>query len=302
MFVQENLLIRLIVPILFLSFIANGQNPKLKVFISVDMEGIAGVVTQDQLLPGGFEYERFRRFMTDETLAAVDAAQQAGATDIVVGDGHGNGENLLIELFPKSVRLIRSWPRHLGMMAGIDSSFDAVIFIGYHASTNNMEGVRAHTFSSARLTRVALNGKTVTEGAFNAAIAGHFGVPVVMISGDNAATAEIMSLIGNVEHVETKKSLGFHAADTLTPQASCDLIRQKVSAALARRKDFHPYVVAPPVTLEVSFKSYLPPQILGYLRDVRLVDSHTIRYVGKDITDAADFIEFITNYNINLEP
>src|SRR5689334_17514079 len=114
-----------------------------KIYISVDMEGVAGVVTNDQLGPGSFEYERFREFMTAETVAAVNAAKSAGAAEIVVSDSHGNGENLLIEKFPAGVRIVRSWPRHLGMMAGIDNTFDAAIFIGYHASTNNLRGVRA---------------------------------------------------------------------------------------------------------------------------------------------------------------
>jgi D-amino peptidase len=119
---------------------------KLKVYISVDMEGVAGVVTPDQLGPGGFEYERFRHFMTDETLAAVRAAKEAGAGEIVVSDSHGNGENLLIEEFPKDVRIVRAWPRHGGMMAGLDSSFSAAMFIGYHASTTNPNGVRYISF------------------------------------------------------------------------------------------------------------------------------------------------------------
>src|ERR1700743_2775890 len=101
-----------------------------KIYISVDVEGIAGVVSWDQLAPGGFEYERFRRFMTDETLAAVHAAQRAGAAEIVVSDSHGNGENLLIDAFPNDVRIVRSWPRHGLMAAGLDSRFQAVVLIG----------------------------------------------------------------------------------------------------------------------------------------------------------------------------
>jgi len=275
---------------------------KKKVYISVDMEGVAGVVTNDQLGPGSFEYERFREFMTNETLAAVNAAKGAGATEIVVSDSHGNGENLLIDKFPPDVRVVRSWPRRLGMMAGIDNSFDAAIFIGYHASTNNMQGVRAHTFSSGRLTRVALNGTVVTEGAFNAAVAGHFGVPVVMMSGDDAAIAEVRSLVGNIEGAETKKSLGFHSALTITPDASCRLISEKVKAALARVHDFKPYVVSPPVTLDVSFKSYLPSEVLSYLRIIERTDSHSIRFHARDVLEAVDFIEFVTNYNVALEP
>ena len=142
---------------------AHAQARKLKVHISVDMEGIAGVVSPEQLGPPGFEYGRFREFMTREALAAVQAAKAAGATEIVVADSHGNGQNLLIEQFPPDVKVIRSWPRRLGMMAGVDGAVDAAIFIGYHAGTNNSTGVRAHTFSSATLTRVAINGVNVTE-------------------------------------------------------------------------------------------------------------------------------------------
>ena len=274
----------------------------LKVYISADMEGVAGSVTADQLGPTGFEYARFREFMTREVLAAVQAAKEAGATEIVVSDSHGNGENLLIELFPKDVRIVRSFPRKLAMMAGIDKTFDAVMFVGYHASTNNPNGVRAHTFSSASLTRVTLNGLDVTEGAFNAAIAGHFGVPVVMIAGDDAAIAEVRKLVGNIEGAETKKTLGFHSANTLTPQAAQDLIFQRAKAALARLKDFKPYTVTTPVTMEVSFKHYRPVELLGYLPIVERVNSHSIRYRGKDMLEISDFVQFVTSYNISLEP
>src|SRR5918995_6588808 len=225
---------------------ASAQSRKLKVHISVDMEGVGGVVTGEQLGPAGFEYGRFREFMTREALAAVEAAKAAGATEVVVADSHGNGQNLLIEQFPADVKVIRSWPRRLGMVAGINDNIDAAIFIGYHAGTNNMTGVRAHTFSSANLTRVALNGTNVTEGSWNAAIAGQFDVPVVMMSGDDAAIAEVRKSIGNIEAAETKRSLGFHSALSITPQASYELIRQRVRAALGRLQEFKPYKVQSP--------------------------------------------------------
>jgi D-amino peptidase len=275
---------------------------KLKVYISVDMEGVAGVVTADQLGPGSFEYERFRHFMTDETMAAVRAAKEAGAGEIVISDSHGNGENLLIEDFPKDVRIVRAWPRHGGMMAGLDSSFAAAIFIGYHASTTNPNGVRAHTFSSAHYARVALNGDAVTEGAYNAAYAGAKGVPVIFASGDDAAVAELKSRLGNIETVETKKALSFHAAETLTPAASCEKITAGVAAAFARLRDFKPYVIKTPVTLEITFKNYMPSEVLAYLRIVQRVDSHTIRFVGKDMDEVDDFEQFISTYNADLTP
>src|SRR5262245_18807335 len=166
---------------------AQAQQKKLKLFISVDMEGIAAVGTGDQLEPEGFEYERFREFMTAEAMAAIDAAKESGATEIVVADSHGNGESLLIDRFPADVRIVRSWPRELGMMAGIDSTFGAAVFVGYHASTTNPRGVRAHTISSANYAAVLLNGVEMPEAGINAAIAGYFGVPIVAISGDDAA-------------------------------------------------------------------------------------------------------------------
>jgi D-amino peptidase len=275
---------------------------KLKIYISVDMEGVAGVVTADQLIPAGFEYERFRHFMTNETLAAVRAAKESGATEIVVSDSHGNGENLLIEEFPKDVRIIRSWPRHGGMMAGLDQSFDAALFVGYHASTTNVRGVRAHTFSSAHLTRVALNGNAVTEGEFNASFAGALGVPVIFASGDDAAVEELKSRLGKMETVETKKSLSFHSAETLTPEASCDRIASGVRAALNRLRDFRPYVIKIPVTLEITFKNYMPAEMISYLRAVQRVDSHTIRFVGKDMAEVSDFVDVVDGYSPDLAP
>lgn len=279
-----------------------STSKKLRVYISVDMEGVAGVVTADQLGPAGFEYERFRHFMTKEALAAVEAAKESGATEILVSDSHGNGENLLIDQFPKDVRIVRAWPRHGGMMAGLDRTFDAVLFIGYHASTTNPRGVRAHTFSSAHLARVTLNGHAVTEGEFNAAYAGALGVPVVFASGDDAAIQELKSRLGILETAETKKSLGFHSAETLTPESSCENIAAGVKGALGHRLQFKPYVVTTPITLELTFKNYMPAEVLSYLRIVERVDSHTIRFVGKDMAEVGDFVEFVDNYNSDLTP
>lgn len=282
--------------------VAHAQPAKLKVHISVDMEGVAGVVTGEQLGPTGFEYARFREFMTREALAAVEAAKAGGATEIIVADSHGNGQNLLIEQFPPDVRVIRSWPRRLGMMAGVDDGVDAAIFIGYHASTNNPEGVRAHTFSSATLTRVALNGTPVTEGSWNAAIAGQFDVPVVLIAGDDAAIAEVRKAIGPIEAAETKRHLGFHSASTLTPQAASDLIRQRVGAALARLHEFKPHRVPGPVTVDVTFKNYTAAEALAYLPIFERTDSHSIRFQARDMTQASMIMNFIGQYRPDLQP
>jgi D-amino peptidase len=274
----------------------------LKVYISADMEGVVGAVTGDQLGPSGFEYGRFRQIMTNEVNAAIEAARAMGATEILVSDSHGNGENLLIEELPADIQLVRSWPRPLMMMEGIDESFDAAILIGYHASTTNTQGVRAHTISSASLTAVRLNGVEMMEASINAAIAGDFGVPVVMISGDDATVEEARRIIGDVEGAVVKWSYGFHSARTIMPEASYALIDERVRAALGRLDDFEPYRMEGPIELEISFKNYMPAELMAYLPNVERVDAHTIRFTGRDMTEISKFIEFTTSYSVGVTP
>ncbi|HJU65150.1 MAG TPA: M55 family metallopeptidase [Gemmatimonadaceae bacterium] len=279
----------------------HAQRP-LKIYISADMEGVAGAVTADQLGPQGFEYGKFREFMTAEVLAAIAGAREAGATEIVVGDSHGNGQNLLIDQLPADVTVIRSWPRPLMMMHGIDSTFHAAIFIGYHASTTNPAGVRAHTISSANLAAVELNGVAMPEAGINAAIAGYFGVPVVMISGDNAAVEEAQRIIGNIEGAVVKRAISFHSAATMTPQAAQTLIRERVKAGLARRGEVRPYTPRTPLRLDVTFKNYRPAEMLTYLPNVQRTTSHGIRFTGRDIIEVSKFLEFIVTYEPGLSP
>ena len=192
-----------------LAIMVQAQEKKLKIYISADMEGVVGVVTNEQLGPQGFEYARFREFMTQEVNAAIEAAFEAGATEIVVSDSHGNGQNLLIEKLPKNILLVRSWPRPLMMMQGIDETFAGAIFIGYHSGTTNPQGVRAHTISSARLADVRLNNISMPKAGINAAIAGHFNVPVIMVSGDDVAVKETAALLGDVEGAWLSGPRGF---------------------------------------------------------------------------------------------
>jgi len=274
----------------------------LKIYISADMEGVVGTVTDEQLGPSGFEYERARRWMTEEVNAAIRGARAAGATEIVVSDSHGNGQNLLLDELPEDITVIRSWPRPLAMMAGIDETFDGAIFIGYHASTDNSEGVRAHTMSSARLTSVKLNGAPVPETGINAAIAGHFGVPVIMLSGDDVIANEATALLGDVETAVVKQAYGFHSAETLMPAAAYRLIEETAARAVRRIEEFEPWDLGGPIELEVSLKHYRPVEVLGYLEIVERIDSHTIRYRGPDIIAVSDFLTFLLNYDSNATP
>lgn len=285
----------------FLALASRGY-AAMKIYISADMEGIGGVVTGNQLGPEGFEYQRAREWMTEEVVAAVEAVRQAGAAEVVVSDSHGNGENLLIEKLPKDVHIIRSWPRPLGMMEGIDETFDAALFIGYHASTHNKKGVRAHTISSARFTDVRINGRSMPEAGINAAIAGHFDVPMVMISGDDAIIEEARALVGDLEGAVVKWAVSFHSARVMTPQAAQEAVAAAVKRALGRLADFKPYRVETPVQLEVSFKNYRPPQLLEFLPFVERTDSHTVHFTGRDIIEVSKFLEFVSGYSAALEP
>jgi D-amino peptidase len=280
---------------------ASGQQG-LKVYVSADMEGVAGAVTPAQLGPDGFEYQRFREIMTAEVAAAVSGARAAGATEIVISDSHGNGQNLLIDQLPDDVRVIRSGPRPLGMMEGIDSSFHAAMFVGYHAGATNPRGVRAHTFSSANYAAVRLNGEAVGESEFNAAVAGHFGVPVVLITGDEAAVAELQRVVSGVEGAVVKRAVGFHSAETMTPRAAQELIRRQAEAAVRTTARVEPRRLEAPVTLDLTFKNYRPAEVLALLPNVERVDARTIRFVGRDMVEVSAFMAVVGNYQPGLSP
>jgi D-amino peptidase len=284
------------------SVAVNAQDRPVKIYISADMEGVVGVVTNEQLGPQGFEYARFREFMTQEVNAAIEGAMAGGATQVVVGDSHGNGQNLLIEKLPAGVLVVRAWPRPLGMMQGIDETFAGAMFIGYHTATTNLEGVRAHTLSSARLADVRLKGMSVSEAGLSAAIAGHFNVPIIMVSGDDAVVKETTTLLGNIEGAVVKWASGFHSAKTMTPAASYVLIRDKAQRAVRRISEFKPYKLAGPIELDVRFKNYRPSEVLSYLSIVQRTDAHSIRFVGKDIIEVSKFLQFMNTYELNLEP
>lgn len=280
---------------------ASAQRP-VKVFISVDMEGITGVVTSEQLGPDGFEYQRFREFMTAEALAAIDGAREAGATQFVVADSHGNMQNLLIERFPADVTIIRGGNRPLSMMHGIDSTFAAAMFVGYHSATTNVQGVRAHTMSSATFAGVYLNGRSMSESSINAALAGAAGVPVVMVSGDESAVGEVRTLLGDVEGAVVKQSIGFHSAATMTPAAGQALIKARARAAIARLRDFKPHRVNGPYVLDLVYKSYLPAELMALLPGIERRDAHTVRYTAQSLRDVSRFLVFSTGYRADLTP
>jgi D-amino peptidase len=269
----------------------------LKVFISADMEGVGGAVTPFQVDRTKEEWGRFRKFMTQEVLAAIEGAREAGATEFLVADSHGSMENLLIEDLPEGTRLVRSRPRPLGMMEGIDASFAAVVFTGYHAAANAESAVMAHTWrGSGSIRDVRLNGVSVPVGGLNAAIAGHFGVPVVAVSGDQVACGQVAALVGSVEQAVVKQGLGLYAAIVMPPVESQRLIRQAVKAGLERRASLKPYVVSRPVTMEIELGKSVDAEIWSWMPGFDRT-RNTIRFQGKDMLEAARIFGVMMNAN-----
>ncbi len=295
---MKRIWVLMVIFVLMVTVAISAEPPKkLKVFISADMEGIGGVVTWDvQARSSGREYEKFRKLMTEEVNAAIQGALDAGATEIVVADSHADGQNLDVELLNPIAKLIRSWPRPLLMMQGVEENTDAVVFIGYHASEGAEDGVLSHTMSSSRIYEVKLNGVAVPEAGFNAAIAGHFGAPVVFLSGDQTILAEARKLLGPIEGVEVKHALGRYSAETLHPKVVQEKIRGGVASALHRLNDFKPYRLTSPIKLQIAFKSPANAEILSMLPGVERTDAHTIVFTARDMVGASKFLVVVMDY------
>ena len=226
----------------------------IKVFISVDMEGISGVVTSEECSRSGQDYGLFRRVMTEEANAAVSGAFAGGASEVWVRDSHGSARNILPDLLDSRAILVRDWsggPK--SMMEGIDETFDAAIFIGYHARAGTPDAIIEHTMSGT-VTDSAVNGVSLPEAGWNALIAGHYGVPVVFVSGDRAICEQAESMFGEVETVAVKDAIGA-AAVCKHPQEAQRLIGLGVKKAIREVDRFEPYALSPPYTLVLKLKT-----------------------------------------------
>jgi len=292
-------LISAVALILVTHFGAHAQTKKLKVYISADMEGIGGVSTwKVQAGSKGREYEKFRVLMTREVNAAIAGAFDAGATEVLVSDSHGDAQNIDVEVLDRRARLVRAWPRPLGMMQGIDASFDAVIFIGYHAS-EGQPGILSHTMTGQ--IEIRLNGVAVPEAGFNAAIAGDFGVPVVFLSGDQVIGEEARKLLGPIETAAVKQATGFYSATMMHPEEAQRIIHDGVKRAVGRRGELSPYKVAHPVKLEIDCKRTVDCELMSYLPQVERIRGNAIVFTGKDMVELSKFLEAATSLNASSD-
>lgn len=227
----------------------------MKVLISVDMEGVSGIVHPSETNPERYDYRRGRELMTADANAVIAGVLDAEPTaDVLVADSHGTFRNLLPEQLDRRARLVRGKPRALNMLAGLDEETDAALFVGYHVRAGEGPGVLAHTMNGEILD-VRVAGRSLGEIGLNAAMAGHLGVPVVLLSGDDAACAELTDLVPAAVTVPVKEALGMAAAVTLHPEEARDRLRRAAADAVTRRAEIPPLALTGTLDVEVDLAS-----------------------------------------------
>ncbi len=223
----------------------------MKILISVDIEGVAGVCHAQQTHAGNPEYERARRWMTDEANAAIDGAFAAGAAEVYVNDSHGDFRNLLPDALDARAQAIQGKPRYLGMVAGVDIGVDGICMVGYHSRAQG-RGILAHTINSFAFAGIGFNGEAMSEAGIYGALAGEYGVPVLMGSGDDAFIAENRALFPGACFVQTKRATGQTSGVSLSPAESCPRIRAGVMEGIAARAGARPLVLQTPLAVTLQ--------------------------------------------------
>jgi D-amino peptidase len=255
----------------------------LKVFISVDMEGISGIVHSDQVTPGTPEYSAARKWMARDVNAAVQGAVEAGAAEIVVNDSHGSMRNIDPDDLDPRATLISGSPKPLSMMQGIDASFQACLLIGYHAKAGTTDAILDHTISGSVVRFVKVNGVEMPELGLNAAIAGYYGVPVVLVSGDAAVCRQAGEVLGkDVVTVQVKEAIGRLAAELVSAPESRRLIKEGVRAALGKLGAIKPFKPAAPFAFELGYHVSAQADMGAMIPGVKRLDARTLSFVSDD--------------------
>jgi D-amino peptidase len=274
----------------------------MKIYISADIEGIGCIVRSEQSSPGGREYAWARKMMTEEVNAAVRGAFDGGASEVVVADSHNVGLNLIPEELDERVSLIMGSPRPLSMMDGIEDKADLVFLVGYHSQSGTPDSNLIHIFTG-RVAELKVNGKAIGEIGISAGLAGCYGVPVGLVTGDDKAAQEARQLLGAVETVEVKKGIGMYAGLCLPPARSRELIYEGAKRALSRSKAFKPLRIKSPAVLQIRFTTASSVDRALRMPGVQRVDPLTVRFKGKDfmetfkafntIADLLDLVSYI---------
>ena len=264
----------------------------MKIYISADMEGIAGVNTWDEVTKNNPEYEHFQKQMSEEVAAACRGANNAGAKEIVIKDAHETGRNILHSCLPENTQLIRGWSGHpLSMVQEIVDTFDAMFMIGYHSRAGGDGNPMAHTWSSASIATVKLNGKPMSEYAMHMLAGEYAGVPTVMVSGDKGLSEEIGEWNHNTVTVVTKEGIG-NSTVNIHPKKVLQMIEKSAEEAL--RSDFSKCHVSIPHNLDITieFKTHMKAYSASHYPGASLINEHTVGFTSQDYYDIMRFVFF----------
>ena len=260
----------------------------MRILVAADMEGISGVVDWDHVNPEHEAYGRFRKLMTAEVNAAVRGAFDGGAEAVWVADGHAHGRNILIEELDPRAELQSGSPSPLAMVTGVESGVDGVMFVGYHAQAGTERAILDHTWSGKRVVNLRLNGDVVGEVGLNAAVCGHFEVPVIMVAGDGAVCEEARALLSGIETVAVKTATGRSSARCLAPAEAQKRVYEGALQAVQRLgtgEGRTPYRVELPVTMTIEFPHSAMADAAALLPGIER-EGRRLSYTAEDVVTA----------------
>jgi len=255
----------------------------VKLYISADMEGTAGVCSWTQCDPKNMtEYPYYRHLMSLEVRAAIDGARDAGVTGVLVNDSHSAMRNILWNELPDDVRMIYGNRKPFSMNEGIDAGFSCAFFTGYHAGVGTGDGTLDHTYSPDTLYNVRLNGVTCSETTLNAALLGYHGVPVALVSGDRKTVAAAQAELPWIEGVVSKDSIGRYAVNSFSPAEVRKRLRAGAARAIERLAEMKPFRFEPPIALEIDFTGTQNADFAELIPDFARIGGRSVRFVHDD--------------------
>jgi D-amino peptidase len=271
-----------------------AEKPGPKIFVSVDMEGIWGVVHGDQVSAASPDYGAARRWMVEDVNAVVSGLLEAGASEVVVNDSHGSMRNILADALHPKASLISGSPKPLSMMQGIDASFDAVAFVGYHARAGSAPAILDHTISSATIRAIRVGGQELPELGLNAALAGHFRVPVILLTGDSETCAQAKALLGSgLTTVAVKEAVGRVAARMLPADEARKRLKDGAREALAAKEKPAPLKLSPPYAFEVEFHNSGQAELPLLLPGVKRTSPRSVSFSSSDYLEGVKLMRAI---------
>lgn len=269
----------------------------MRLYISCDMEGTAGVVDWVQTDPSNTsEYPYYRRLMSQEVRAAIDGARSAGATDVLVNDSHWSMRNILWDELPEDVRMISGYRKPTSMGQGLEGGFDCAFFTGYHAGVGQQDGVLDHTFTARVLYDVRVNGVRCSEGHLNAALAGWYDTPVTLVTGDRTAVEQLRRDLPWVLGVIVKEPIGRFSANSVSPARAQATIREAAAEAMRRVNEAQPYRFEPPITLELDVVGTAMAEVIALMPGFERTSGRSVRFMHEDFPTV--YRAFIAAYRL----